>query len=98
MLIKISKVMVGKASDLVLPYSLNLLQPEPGIRQPVQSPPQQPVHRDYDRRHYDCRGQQELEVSVVGGLADHRAQPRGREYLSFQVKVFRNNAGVPCAA
>src|SRR5258708_3308736 len=73
-------------------------QSELRSRQRVHPPPQKTVDRDHDCRHYHGRSEQNLEVAVVGCLADDCAQSDGRKDLAFQMKIFRNNAGVPRTA
>src|SRR5216684_4477267 len=74
------------------------LQLEAGGRKAIQAAPEQPVDEHDDRGHDERRSQQHIEAARIAGAADGAAKTRRRNNPSLEMKIFRDDAGVPRSA
>jgi hypothetical protein len=58
--------------------------------------PNRPVNGNYDGRHDNRCGKQQAKISRVRRLTDGRTQSNSRDRSAFEMKIFRDDAGVPC--
>src|SRR5437879_11646505 len=74
------------------------LQLEAGGGQAIETPPEQPVDEHDDGGHDERRSEQDVEAAGVAGAADGAAEAGGRNDSALEMKIFRDDAGVPGAA
>src|SRR5467141_4407388 len=63
----------------------------------VEAAPKQAIDEHDDRGHDERRGQQYIEAAGVAGAADGVAESGSRNNPALEVKIFRDDAGVPRA-
>src|SRR6266513_1801874 len=74
------------------------LQLEAGGGEAIERPPEQPVDEHDDGGHDERRSEQDVEAAGVAGAADGAAEAGGRNDSALEMKIFRDDAGVPRAA
>src|SRR6267143_693798 len=73
-------------------------QLEAGRGEAIEAAPQQAVDEHDDGGHDERRSQQHDEAAGVAGAADGAAEAGGRNDAALEMKIFRDDAGVPGAA
>src|SRR5580658_9342377 len=70
----------------------------PGFGEAVEAAPDQPVHGDHHERDEDGGQKDDGETSAVSGGADLGAEADGLQGAVLQVRIFRVDRSIPCAA
>src|SRR5712664_1746097 len=73
-------------------------QLEAGRGEAIEAAPQQAVDEHDDGGHDERRSEQHIEAAGVAGAADGAAEAGGRNDSALEMKIFRDDAGVPGAA
>src|SRR5216684_2123950 len=73
-------------------------QLEAGRGEAIEAAPQQAVDEHDNGGHDERRSEQHIEAAGVAGAADGAAESRGRNDSALEMKIFRDDAGVPGAA
>src|SRR6266851_3832033 len=73
-------------------------QLEAGRGEAIDAAPQQAVDEHDDGGHDERRSEQDVEAAGVAGAADGAAESGGRNDSALEMKIFRDDAGVPGAA
>src|SRR6266852_9240102 len=74
------------------------VQLEAGRGEAIEAAPQQAVDEHDNGGHDQRRSEQHIEAAGVAGAADGAAESRGRNDSALEMKIFRDDAGVPSAA
>src|SRR5229473_4417489 len=74
------------------------LQLEARRGEAIEAAPQQAVDEHDNGGHDERRSEQHIEAAGVAGAADGAAESRGRNDSALEMKIFRDDAGVPGAA
>src|SRR5260370_41865122 len=71
------------------------LEPVARFGQRVESAPNEAIDGNHGSSHHHGGGQQQIEIALVGGLRDRRAQARRGVDVSLEIKVLGYDARVP---
>src|SRR6202158_2828647 len=74
------------------------LQFKAGGGEAIEAPPKQPIDEHHDGGHDERRSEQDVEAAGVAGAGDGASAPGSRNDSALEMKIFRNDAGVPSAA
>src|SRR5579862_4985009 len=72
-------------------------QAKAGFGEGVEAAPDEAIDGDDGRGHHHGGGEEEIEVAGVGGLRDGRAESGSRVDVAFEMKIYGDDACVPCS-